>query len=153
KANIEGNYLTTTGPGSVVIKASQPGNERFEPAEAEHSILVFKARQTIHFDALPNDVFVGDSFPVRATTTSGLPVNITVVAGPAEIVDGQLSVHGADEVKLKASQSGNENHAPAPDVVHTLSVVKVGQTIQFDLGREELPIGESLVTTAAASSG
>ena len=153
KATISGQQLALTGPGPAVIKAAHGGNERFEPAEAEQSIVVLKARQTVHFDGLPNEVSVGDSLPLRATAASGLPVGISVVSGPAEITDGQLTVRGAGEIKVKASQSGDENYAAAPEVVHTLTAVKVGQIVQFDPGPEEIQIGEPLALGAAATSG
>jgi hypothetical protein len=137
----------------VVLKAAQSGNDRFEAAEAEQSVLVLKAKQTISFDNLPREACTGESFPARATAGSGLPVSIGVLSGPAEIIDGQLTLRGVGEVKIKATQSGDENHAPAPEVVKTLTAIKARQTIRFDLTREELPIGESIQLTATASSG
>src|SRR6185369_11838526 len=119
--------------GTVVIKVAQPGNEKFDAAEAELTISVLKAKQTIRFDGLAREAAAGETLPLRATAGSRLPVNIVVLSGPAEIVDGQLRLRAPGEVKLKATQLGDENHAAAPEIVHTLAVAKAKQTIRFDL--------------------
>jgi hypothetical protein len=153
KATISGQHLTLKGAGLVVLKATQAGNERFESAEAEQSLQVLKAKQTISFNGLPREASAGESFPLRATAGSGLPVSIGVLSGPAEILNGQLTLHGAGEVKIKATQSGDENYAPAPEVIGRLTAVKAPQTIRFDLTSDELQIGDAIVLAAATSSG
>ena len=51
-ATIDGASVTLTGAGTVVLKASQAGDANLKVAEAEVSIAVAKARQTISFTSL-----------------------------------------------------------------------------------------------------
>src|SRR5205823_3062009 len=140
KGVVSGHQLTLKGPGPVVLKASQPGNERFEAAEAEQTLIVQKAKQTVRFDHLPQQATAGQTVPIEARASSGLAVSIEVVSGPAELVEGQLVLRAAGEVKLRASQGGDEDYAAAPEVVETLRAAKANQAIRFDLAKNELQI-------------
>src|SRR5205814_2347427 len=115
KAVVSGHQLTLKGPGPVVLKSSQPGSESFEAAEAEQTLIVQKAKQTVRFEHLPQEATAGQTVPIEARASSGLAVSIEVVSGPAEIVEGQLVLRAAGEVKLRASQAGDENYAAAPE--------------------------------------
>jgi hypothetical protein len=77
---------------------------------------VAKASQTITFPTLPNHSFGDPPFTVTASSSSGLPVTITVVSSPATIVGNVLTLSGAGTVTLRASQAGNANYLPAPSV-------------------------------------
>ena len=152
-AVISGHDLLANGAGLVVLKALQPGNEAFEPAESSQSLEVLKAEQSIQFDVVPNEAGVGGSFPVSAKASSGLPVTIEVVSGPAEIVEGRLTVRGAGEVKLKARQLGNSSYYAAPEIVHAVIAVRARQTIRFDLNSDQIQVGDSIQLSAQATSG
>ncbi|MBD0254336.1 MAG: T9SS type A sorting domain-containing protein, partial [Cytophagales bacterium] len=106
--------LTLTGAGTVVVKASQPGNEAYLPApEVQQSFVVQKAAQTVAFAAIPHK-FVGDApFALEATATSGLAVAFSVVSGPAAVSGKTLTLTGSGEVILKAYQAGNGNYLEA----------------------------------------
>jgi len=54
----------------------------------------------------------GDApFSVSATASSGLPVTIAVLSGPAVLTNGKLDLTGAGTVTLGYSQSGNATYA------------------------------------------
>lgn len=50
-----------------------------------------------------------------ATTSAGLPVTYTVLAGPATITGNLLTLTGVGTVNYKASQAGNEFYTPTTD--------------------------------------
>jgi hypothetical protein len=59
---------------------------------------------------------------LNVSATSGLPVSITVISGPATISNNSLIVNGAGVVTLKATQPGDENYNPAAPVSVTIPV-------------------------------
>ncbi|GAA4469708.1 hypothetical protein GCM10023189_57170 [Nibrella saemangeumensis] len=81
--------------------------------------------QTITFTQLADVVYQSNppqSFALTATATSGLPVSIELVSGPATLSDGLLTITGIGPITLKASQAGNQEYAPAADVIQTFTV-------------------------------
>lgn len=86
--------------------------------------------QTITFDPIP-DQFVTNVLILAATGGgSGNPVTFAVTAGPATIAGGnQLSFTGTGTVTITASQAGNANYEPAPDVSRTFAVTKTPATV------------------------
>ena len=122
-ATISGNIVTLTGPGAVVVRASQDGDDHTDPAVAvERSFQVTKASQSISFAALPPKRTNDPPFDVTATSTSGLEVAFTIVAGPAIISESTITLTGAGEVTVQASQAGDEIYDVAEDVVQSFVV-------------------------------
>ncbi len=82
---------------------------------------VFEAKtaQTISFPAI-GDQSVGASFPLTVTTTSGLPVTLTVI-GPATYTGGVLTLNGPGAVSVQASQPGDGTYLPAAPVTRTFN--------------------------------
>lgn len=74
-----------------------------------------KAAQTISFTP-PGDQNVGAALPLAATSSSGLPVSIVVVSGPAVFTNGTLTVTGPGAVTLQAVQAGDAYTLAAPPV-------------------------------------
>ncbi|HSC39683.1 MAG TPA: T9SS type A sorting domain-containing protein, partial [Chitinophagaceae bacterium] len=91
-----------------------------------------KRLQTISFDSIPAPTFGDDPFELVASSSSGLPVDFTVVAGPA-VVDstGFLTLTGAGTVTVRATQAGNDNYF-ADSVEQTFTVNKAPQDISFE---------------------
>jgi hypothetical protein len=78
--------------------------------------------QTITFN-LPASFYLSQGpVPLIATASSGLPVTLTVLSGPATLEDGLLILTEPGTVKVQASQEGGGNFAPAKPVVRTLTV-------------------------------
>ena len=75
---------------------------------------VAKGSQTITFPTLPNHTYGDPPFTVAASSSSGLPVTLTVVSGPATIAGTVLTVTGAGVVTLLVSQPGDTNYLPGP---------------------------------------
>ncbi len=87
-----------------------------------HGALPSLLPQTIAFP-LPASVFLSQGpLPVVASASSGLPVTVTVLSGPATLEDGLLLLTGPGKVKVEARQAGGGNFAAAKPVVRTLTV-------------------------------
>ncbi|MFA8434554.1 MAG: endonuclease [Marinifilaceae bacterium] len=151
-ATIKGNTLSITGAGTVTVKASQIGNQKFLPAAAvTRSFEVGKAEQTISFPELTNKTFGNAPFDLTATASSGLAVTFQIVSGPATIKGNTLSISGAGSVTVKAVQIGNQNYLPTAAVTHSFEVNKAEQTITFDPIEEKI-MGEDPIPLAANTS-
>lgn len=86
---------------------------------AVQAIFEPKTAQTISFPAIC-DQSVGASFPLTATTTSGLPVTL-IVSGPASYAGGVLTLTGPGAVSVQATQSGDGYYLPAAPVTRTFN--------------------------------
>lgn len=119
-ASVSGNTVTLNGQtGIVTLKAEQVGNDRYNPAESIQSFLVTdpnKSDQTLTVASISDKTVNAEDFSVAATATSGLPVNIEIVSGPAVMVDATtVSLEGTPgEVIVKVSQEGDGTFNPAP---------------------------------------
>ena len=81
-----------------------------------------KASQTIDFPAI-GDQLTTDTVGLSATASSGLPVTFAVAGGPAVLADGtNLSFTGTGTVSIVASQVGDANWNPAPEVTNTFNI-------------------------------
>jgi hypothetical protein len=87
----------------------------------------FLTPQTISWGTLPVLRF-GESGLVSASASSGLPVSLSVLSGPATLSGGVLSATGSGLVTLRAQQSGNDQYA-AVSADQTVSVGPAPQTL------------------------
>jgi hypothetical protein len=84
-ATIAGAKVTLTGGGTVVLRASQAGNDNLKGAEALKSIVVSKVAQTITFGYMPAREFTTAPIKLEAVSSSGLSVVYEVMQGPATV--------------------------------------------------------------------
>ncbi len=88
--------------------------------------------QTIDFPQL-GDQLTTDTVVLSATASSGLPVTFAVNSGPAFLsIDSTLTFTSTGSVTIVASQAGDENWNPAPDVFNTFNVAKASATVMLD---------------------
>ena len=121
-----------TGSGSCTITASQGGNGSFDAAApVVRSFQVAKANQTIDFAALADKTYGDADFDVSATASSGLDITYSAL-GACTMTGASVHLSGAGECTIKASQTGDDNWNPAPDVSQTFQIAKGSQTISFD---------------------
>jgi hypothetical protein len=153
KGELTGNQLTLTAAGAISLKASQSGDQNYEPAEAVQTASVAKGKQTITFEALPGEARFGETITLGARASSGLPVTLAMVSGPATVAGSQLTLQGTGEVKIRATQAGDTNYNAAAEQLQTLNIAKAAQTIRFDQWPRELKVDESFTLGASASSG
>jgi sugar lactone lactonase YvrE len=120
--------------------------------------------QTITFPPIAARVLGEAPFPVSAAASSGLPVALSVVSGPATLAGQTVTLTGAGTVVLRAVQGGNASYAPA-SAEQTFSVAKAAPVLQWNptatvvqgtvLGSAQLnatatPAGGTFVYTPAA---
>ncbi len=92
----------------------------------------FGQAQTIDFDPIDDVLETANPFDIMATASSGLDVTLEVIAGPAELNGNTITITGAGEVQIKASQEGNINYNPAPSVIQSFCSVPLTPTISLD---------------------
>src|SRR5262249_15037358 len=83
-----------------------------------------KTHQTIDFGPLATKTYGDPDFDLNATASSGLPVSFSIQSGPATVLGTTVHITGAGSVTVVASQAGNANYAPAPDVPQSFTVNK-----------------------------
>ena len=83
------------------------------------------AAQFIDFDEITDQLVYNEPFEIQATATSGLPVTLEVIQGPATINGNVLTLTGEEGlVKVRATQSGDGNSwQAAPAVTRSFYVV------------------------------
>lgn len=123
-ASLLENLITLNASGTVVVRASQPGDFIYDPApDLNQMFIIAKADQTISFAPVGKRNLGDPPFEIRAYASSHLPVSVTVVSGPAEISGNVLTVTDIGTVLLRASQSGDGNYNAAPTVDHSFTVI------------------------------
>ena len=156
-ASISGNSVTLTGAGTVVIAANQAGNANYNAAaEVTTNFTVSKATQTIAaFASIGTKAFGDAAFAVTApTSSSSLPVTLSVKSGPATISGNTVTLTGVGTVTLAANQAGNANYNAASEVTTSFSVSKGAQTIGAFTSISNKTFGDAsfAVTAPTASS-
>jgi len=119
------------GAGACVIVASQAGDANYNPApNVSRSFTVAKANQTITFAALPNKTYGDPDFAVHATATSGAAVTFKAL-GDCTVSGGTVHLTGAGSCQITASQTGNAQYNPAPDVSRSFTIAKAKSTTSY----------------------
>lgn len=110
--------------------------------------------QTITFNALPNKTFGDADFNLTATASSNLAVSyISSNTNVATITGNTVTILQAGGVTITASQAGNTNYNPAPDVSRYFVIDKANQTLSFVGGAfSTKTYGDPIFTINAASS-
>ncbi|MBI2354598.1 MAG: hypothetical protein HYV06_06145, partial [Deltaproteobacteria bacterium] len=90
---------------------------------ATGTLTIASAAQVIAFNPPASAIYGDDPITLNATSDSGLPVAFNVVSGPGSLNGNTLTIIGAGNIVVKASQAGNTNHAAAADVQATIAVV------------------------------
>ncbi|HXM64273.1 MAG TPA: Ig-like domain repeat protein [Terriglobales bacterium] len=122
---INGNILTVTGVGTIVIAANQAGNADYSAApQVTQSVVVIQASQTITFTPPPSPVIYGIApISLMATASSGLPVTFSILSGPGTINGNIVTVTGLGTIVIAANQGGNADYTAAPQVAQSIVVV------------------------------
>jgi hypothetical protein len=134
-ATLNGNILTPTGTGPVVVRASQDGNINLAPASADQTLTTTAKRdQTIAFATPADRRSDAAPFALNATASSGLPVSFALVSGPATIGGSTLTLSGAaGAITVRASQAGDAtfNAAPAVERTFTITPLIIGRFLNL----------------------
>lgn len=154
-ATVTGNTVHITGAGSAVITASQAGNTNYNPApDVQQTLTVNKADQTITFSVIPAKTYGDPDFPLEAITSSGLPISWSSGNTQVATISGfTVTILSAGTSVITASQPGNSNYNPAPDVQQILTVNKAPQVITVTRKPENLLVTDTFHLRAASTSG
>ena len=132
-ARIEnGKLVATSGTGSVVVRAVTVGDGNYLGANAEQTISLAKAGQSVRF-TLPGSLTFGTDTSLSATKLDSAVVSFEVVSGPAKIEDGKLvATSGTGSVVVRALTVGDGNYLGA-NAEQTINLAKAGQSVSFTL--------------------
>lgn len=125
-ATISDNLVTMVGAGATVITAYQDGNENYlAAADISKILLINKATQSINFslgqDSLKN--LNQPPFPIQATSSTGLPVRFySTDPKVATVTKNLVTIKGRGITQIVATQGGNNDYQPAPEVSQTLRI-------------------------------
>ena len=124
---VAGNRVSLLAPGICSITATQPGNASYSAATpVTQTVTVGVTPQTITF-AAAGPLVAGSSSTLTATASSGLAVGFASTPGFVCTVAGStLTLVGAGNCSVTASQAGNANYAAAVSVTQTFSVLAAG---------------------------
>jgi len=133
---LSGPLVHITGAGTCAVTASQPGDANYNAApNASQSFSVAKANQTITFGALANKANGAANFTVSASASSGLAVSFAA-RGKCSVSAATVHLTGAGSCTVTASQPGDANYNPAPDVSRTFSIARVPCTVPRVVGKQ-----------------
>ena len=116
-------------------------------------IVTGKANQTISFGALGGKTYGDAAFAVNATATSGLPVSFSsTTPATCSVASNTVSILAAGSCTVRASQGGNTNYNPAPDVDQSFTIGRAAVTAMAGSGSGTYN-GAPQSPTACAVSG
>jgi hypothetical protein len=123
---VAGSTVTIVTAGTCTIAANAAADTNYNvAAQVTKSIVINQASQTITVGtAAPASAAYGATFPVAATSTSGLTVAITV-AGGCSISTGTVTIINMGiSCTVYYNQAGNTNYSAASQVSSTTTVVQ-----------------------------
>ncbi len=144
---------------------STPGNDTDNIADEddEAKITLFPEGysslddQTINFPSITDKSTLDPAFDLNATASSGLDISYTILSGPATVSGNTITLDGTvGTVTIQASQAGDSDYNPAPDVVKSFNIINtsaLNQSITFDPVADKLVTDSAFDLNATASSG
>jgi uncharacterized delta-60 repeat protein/CSLREA domain-containing protein len=118
--------------GNHQITALYEGDPAYNRSSAVLSLAVNKADQSFNFESFQDGSYNGEPFNPNATASSGLPVSIALVSGPATLSGSTLTITGVGTVVIQASVASDGNFNAAV-VNHSFSVNQITTTGKLDL--------------------
>ncbi|MGM0582035.1 MAG: T9SS type A sorting domain-containing protein [Bacteroidota bacterium] len=112
------------------------------------------ARQQITFSSLPEKTFGDETFELDASSSAGLEISYTSSNLEVATIDGNIvTIVGAGESIITASQSGNNEFEAAIPVEQTLTVNKADQEITISEISDKFSNEDSFEVEASTTSG
>jgi hypothetical protein len=142
-ATLPANAPLTNGTGTFSVTLGTAGSTTITAADVTHptilagtttaiSVTGGTLSQTITFGPLNNVAYGVSPFTLSATASSGLPVSFSIVSGPATVAGNLLTVTGAGNITVSASQTGNSTYSPAPNVNQSFTSSQALLTVTAD---------------------
>jgi hypothetical protein len=121
---LSGATVRLAGAGACMVTASQAGDANYSPASAVSQIFaIARASQSITFGPLARKSYGAPNFGVSATASSGLAVSFAA-SGSCIVSGATVHLAAAGSCTVTASQPGDANYNPAPDVSRTFSITR-----------------------------
>jgi alpha-tubulin suppressor-like RCC1 family protein len=142
---------TAIATGNTTIAATYGG------LSADSALTVSKLNQTITFTTLaPSTAAYNSTFPVAATSDSGLAVTLTVDAatnGVCSISSGIVTMlRGAGTCTIDANQAGNGNYNPASQKQTSATATKANTNTVLTSSPSPATYGQSITFAATVSA-
>ena len=151
--------ISATGTASVTATANGIGGQYTVSAStagaaAPASFVLTNQflSQTISFGPLAGQTYGVAPITLDAMDTSGLTVSYMVVSGPATLSGSVLTVTGAGNVVIEASQPGNATYSAAAPVDESFTVAPASLTITPTTG-QSMVYGSTVPTLTYTASG
>ena len=131
--SISGVNVSFTGVGTCTIDANQAGSANYSAApQVQQSVVIAQAPQTVTITSTPPaSPAVGSTYAVTATSTSGLPVTLTIdsssTTSACSLPSGAtapatVSLTGPGSCIIDANQAGDATYQPAAQVQQSFVV-------------------------------
>jgi len=114
---VDGNVMQSGGLNYTLSNIQSPHN-----VQVTFTYVPGESAQTISFGPLANRALGEAPFLVTATASSGLPVSLSILSGPATISNGTVNLTGTGSVVVDAAQPGNASYNAAPNVNQQFTV-------------------------------
>jgi len=119
---INGAEYRSDAGGLVTLRASQDGDEVFNPATPISRQFFVQIPQTLMVTLPDSVVERRPPFAPDAVSSSGLAVGFAVIRGPAVIANGKIETTGLGVVELEFTQEGTNEFAPAVPIRRSFEV-------------------------------
>ncbi|PSL42900.1 gliding motility-associated-like protein [Chitinophaga niastensis] len=133
-ATINTTAAINSAPGTypITVSAGNLSAANYSFSFVNGSISITQAVQTITFAPLSGKTYGNAPFALNATSDAGLPVTYTVTSGPATISGNTLTITGAGNVTVTATQPGDANYNAATPVSNAFLVAPATLTVKAD---------------------
>ncbi|MDF9796619.1 M6 family metalloprotease-like protein [Catalinimonas alkaloidigena] len=128
---LTGSKVSIKGAGVAKILISQPGNSTYHETEQVLTFNIAKASQEIEDIDVSQKTYGDSNFVLPVIASSGLPVALKVESGNVVLNNNEVSITGAGDVVITASQNGSENYLAAMPKSIRFSTAKAPQSINF----------------------
>ena len=147
---IHGPTVTTTGPGTVVLRANQVAGGIYGPATATTSFSVFAITPTLRFDGVSAH-HIGDVFPINATSASKGNVTYSVISGALTLSGSTVTINGPGLVTVKASQAAWGLYSAATTTTAFSITTRITPSLTFArIGAHQ--VGDAFTISATSAS-
>ena len=110
-------------------------------------------QQTISFGQLAGQTYGAPTMTLNATDTSDLPLSYAVISGPATISGSVLTITGAGNVEVQASQAGDSTYNMATPVDESFTVTPAQLTITANNATKTYGTQTTFSSTAFTETG
>ncbi|QNF32133.1 T9SS type A sorting domain-containing protein [Adhaeribacter swui] len=136
----DGNYLLGgTSYSRISGDKSEDNRDKLFYNRATSDFWVVKVdnqirkNQNLIFPEIPTKTTTDAPFTLSAKTSANLPVTFTIISGPAVVKGNKLTLTGAGNVIIKATQAGNATYNPVV-TTRTFTVLLASQQQDFTYG-------------------